>query len=171
MRLFLCFCTSGRLCPSQSKKIIKKLLETHSKFLTEKNVSLTEGTAVSLISKVKARGETSEDLRARYLRMKAKQGNGRQRRNNQPLTNDEDEDGGTSPLLQDINILEVVLDIYKRYERKLRQNNSLDFDDLLLFGVRLFERHPSVGDWCQHILVDELWVVPYPLVTLRPCNF
>ncbi|EPS95932.1 hypothetical protein FOMPIDRAFT_1131483 [Fomitopsis schrenkii] len=148
--------TNFTICDAdESKKIIKKLLEDHTKFLADKNVSLTEGTAMSLISKVKARGETADDLRARHLRMKARQSDGRKRRRPQPLDDDQDEDGGTNPLLQDVNVLEVVADVYKRYERKLRQSNSLDFDDLLLFGVRLFERHPSVGEWCEHVLVDE----------------
>lgn len=143
-----------RLHISYSKKIVKKLLGVHIKSLADKNVTLTEGTAMSMISKAKARGETADDLHARYLRVKARQGDGRKRRHPQPFADENDEDG--NPLLEDVNVLEAVADIYKRYERKLRQSNSLDFDDLLLFGVRLFERHPSVGEWCQHVLVDEL---------------
>lgn len=50
----------------------------------------------------------------------------------------------------------VVAEIYGEYERILRRNNSLDFDDLLVFGVKLFSGHRKVGLWCQHVLVDEL---------------
>ncbi|KAG1762716.1 P-loop containing nucleoside triphosphate hydrolase protein [Suillus occidentalis] len=49
----------------------------------------------------------------------------------------------------------VFAEIYRDYEKTLRTNNSLDFDDLLLFGVRLFSQHPRYAAWCQHILVDE----------------
>ncbi|KAJ7929059.1 P-loop containing nucleoside triphosphate hydrolase protein [Mycena leptocephala] len=37
----------------------------------------------------------------------------------------------------------------------LRRSNSLDFDDLLLFGVKLFTEHPPATSWCRHVLVDE----------------
>ena len=32
----------------------------------------------------------------------------------------------------------VVLKVYEKYEDKLRHNNSVDFDDLLLLPIRLF---------------------------------
>ncbi|KAJ6553938.1 P-loop containing nucleoside triphosphate hydrolase protein [Mycena vulgaris] len=32
---------------------------------------------------------------------------------------------------------------------------SLDFDDLLLFGVKLFTEHPPATNWCRRVLVDE----------------
>ncbi|KAI0259900.1 P-loop containing nucleoside triphosphate hydrolase protein [Gloeopeniophorella convolvens] len=50
---------------------------------------------------------------------------------------------------------EVVGEIFREYNNELRASNSLDFDDLLLYGVRLFKRHQKVAAWCQHILVDE----------------
>jgi len=50
----------------------------------------------------------------------------------------------------------VFAEIYRDYEKSLRQSNSLDFDDLLVFGVRLFSRNSKYAAWCQHILVDEL---------------
>ena len=49
----------------------------------------------------------------------------------------------------------VVAEIYEEYENALRQSNSLDFDDLLVFGARLFAHRPVVT-WCKHVLVDEL---------------
>ena len=49
--------------------------------------------------------------------------------------------------------------IYKRYEKRLKENNALDFDDLLLKTVCLFENNEDVLDYYQHkfkyILVDE----------------
>lgn len=56
----------------------------------------------------------------------------------------------------------IVGQVYILYEATLRQNNALDFDDLLVFGVKLFSCNPVTVDWCKHILVDELYVPSYP---------
>jgi len=49
--------------------------------------------------------------------------------------------------------------VWPRYESLLRENNALDFDDLLLFAVRLFETSDDAMNYWQdrfeHILVDE----------------
>ncbi|MFB3785481.1 MAG: ATP-dependent helicase [bacterium] len=49
--------------------------------------------------------------------------------------------------------------VYAEYQKVLRANHALDFDDLLLECVRLIRSVPSVGDVYrqrfQHILVDE----------------
>lgn len=54
---------------------------------------------------------------------------------------------------------EVVAATYKTYERRLREMNAMDFDDLLLRCVELFETYPEVLHRYQtvfrHILVDE----------------
>ncbi|MBI5309738.1 MAG: UvrD-helicase domain-containing protein [Actinobacteria bacterium] len=54
---------------------------------------------------------------------------------------------------------EVVAAVYKTYERRLREMNAMDFDDLLLRCVELFETYPEVlkryQTVFQHILVDE----------------
>ena len=54
---------------------------------------------------------------------------------------------------------EIVARVYEAYERALRQNNALDFDDLLTVPIRLFDAAPQILDLYQrrfrHILVDE----------------
>jgi DNA helicase-2/ATP-dependent DNA helicase PcrA len=49
--------------------------------------------------------------------------------------------------------------VYVRYQDELRRNNALDFDDLIMFCVRLFERHAAVLKKYQsefsHIMIDE----------------
>jgi DNA helicase-2/ATP-dependent DNA helicase PcrA len=54
---------------------------------------------------------------------------------------------------------EVAADVYKKYQHKLRINESLDFDDLLMQTVNLFEQVPDVKDYYQrkfqYIHVDE----------------
>jgi DNA helicase II / ATP-dependent DNA helicase PcrA len=53
----------------------------------------------------------------------------------------------------------VIAEVYEKYQDFLSQNNALDFDDLLLVPVRLFQQNPQVlAYWSQkfrHILVDE----------------
>jgi len=54
---------------------------------------------------------------------------------------------------------EKLASVYELYERRLRQANALDFDDLLLRTVALFDAVPDVRDWYnsrfRYILVDE----------------
>lgn len=54
---------------------------------------------------------------------------------------------------------ELVAQVYQRYQKLLMQSNALDFDDLLLWSVRLLVEHDSVrqkyGQQFEHVLVDE----------------
>jgi ATP-dependent DNA helicase UvrD/PcrA len=54
---------------------------------------------------------------------------------------------------------EVIGRLYAAYERRLGESRALDFDDLLVWPVRLFREHAAVlADYqarFQHILVDE----------------
>ncbi len=54
---------------------------------------------------------------------------------------------------------EVVQRVFERYEAMLRASNALDFDDLLLFAVRLLQENDSVREKYArrflHVLVDE----------------
>lgn len=54
---------------------------------------------------------------------------------------------------------EVVAKIYADYQGELRQNNALDFDDLIKLSVELFQRHPEVlaryQEQYRYIMVDE----------------
>lgn len=53
----------------------------------------------------------------------------------------------------------VVLKVYEIYQRTLKQNNSVDFDDLLVLPIKLFKNFPDVLDKYQerfkYILIDE----------------
>lgn len=53
----------------------------------------------------------------------------------------------------------IVAEVYPLYQEALRLNNSLDFDDLLLFTVKLLNENPEVCESYQnkfeYILVDE----------------
>lgn len=54
---------------------------------------------------------------------------------------------------------EVVAQVYEKYQHKLRTNESLDFDDLLMVTVQLLKQEPEVKDYYQkkfqYIHVDE----------------
>ena len=53
----------------------------------------------------------------------------------------------------------VVKEIYEKYEKKLKVNNSVDFDDLLLLPIELFKKNSDTlndyQDLYQYILIDE----------------
>lgn len=53
----------------------------------------------------------------------------------------------------------TIADMYLEYEKRLTDNNALDFDDLLTYTVRLFREHPDVLEYYQErwkfINVDE----------------
>jgi DNA helicase-2/ATP-dependent DNA helicase PcrA len=71
----------------------------------------------------------------------------------------------------------VIAEIYNEYQAQLAANNALDFDDLILVPVRLFQQNESIlGYWhsqFQHILVDEYQDtnrVQYELIRLLTTN-
>lgn len=45
--------------------------------------------------------------------------------------------------------------IYELYQNYLKINNKLDFDDILLYTHKLFEKHPECTSFVQHVLIDE----------------
>lgn len=53
----------------------------------------------------------------------------------------------------------IIEDIYKKYEQKLKTNNSLDFDDLLTLPIKLFKDNKDILKQYQerfkYILIDE----------------
>ncbi len=53
----------------------------------------------------------------------------------------------------------IVARVYRMYQERLRRSNALDFGDLLVLTVRLFEQFPEVAARYQsrfrHVLVDE----------------
>jgi DNA helicase-2/ATP-dependent DNA helicase PcrA len=53
----------------------------------------------------------------------------------------------------------MIAKIYRGYQASLQQNNALDFDDLIMLTVKLFEDFPSILEFYQeeyrYIMVDE----------------
>lgn len=68
---------------------------------------------------------------------------------------------------------QAVIQVYKEYQAQLRKNNALDFDDLIMKTVELFQCNPDVLDSYQerfrYIMVDEYQdtnTVQFKLVSL-----
>ncbi|MDD2391728.1 MAG: UvrD-helicase domain-containing protein [Bacilli bacterium] len=53
----------------------------------------------------------------------------------------------------------VVLEVYRSYEQRLKKSSSLDFDDLLMLPIKLFNENPKILKQYQekykYILIDE----------------
>ncbi|RDI36701.1 DNA helicase PcrA [Falsibacillus pallidus] len=53
----------------------------------------------------------------------------------------------------------IVHDVYEEYQKRLRKNQALDFDDLIMMTIQLFQRVPEVLEYYQrkfqYIHVDE----------------
>ena len=62
---------------------------------------------------------------------------------------------------EDLNDLKMlpIAKAYKRYQTKLKENNALDFDDIILLTVKLLQEHEDVRSYYQrkfrYVLVDE----------------
>lgn len=72
----------------------------------------------------------------------------------------------------------IAFEVYKEYQKKLKANNSLDFDDLLFLPVKLFETHREVLEFYQdkyrYILIDEYQdtnEVQYKMVKLLSAKY
>ena len=54
---------------------------------------------------------------------------------------------------------EKIAEIYELYQRKLRENNAIDFDDIINFTIKILSENPDVLDYYtekfKYILVDE----------------
>ncbi len=52
-----------------------------------------------------------------------------------------------------------IASIYELYQKKLKENNALDFDDIIMYTVKIFKENPIVLDYYskkfKYILVDE----------------
>ena len=52
-----------------------------------------------------------------------------------------------------------IIEVYRKYNKKLILNNSVDFDDLLILPIKLFKQYPEVLKYYQdkykYVLIDE----------------
>ena len=71
-----------------------------------------------------------------------------------------------------------IAEAYKEYERQLKANNALDFDDLLVKTVQLFQIQPEILEYYQdrfrYIMVDEYQdtnTVQFKLISLLAAKY
>ncbi len=54
---------------------------------------------------------------------------------------------------------DIAAQVYERYIQRCKKNNAMDFDDLLIKPIELFERHPEIlqkyQEHFRYILIDE----------------
>ncbi len=54
---------------------------------------------------------------------------------------------------------QMLAELYIMYEKYLRKNNSMDFDDLILLPVQIFRKKPEIlekyQNWWRYIMIDE----------------
>lgn len=100
-----------------------------------KRVDLKDSLLVELISKIKAKGLSPDEFETQtLLRAQSQQ---------------------TAPKGEiEPSLAQQICPIYAKYVEDCRRNNSLDFDDLLMYGVKLLDERNDCVD-CQHIFVDE----------------
>ena len=78
-------------------------------------------------------------------------------------------------MFSDYNV-SLVAEVYKLYQKELRKNKALDFDDLIVEVVNLFKEHPDVLEKYQnkyrYLLVDEFQDTNYIqyLLTKQLCE-
>ncbi|HKX60290.1 MAG TPA: UvrD-helicase domain-containing protein [Verrucomicrobiae bacterium] len=67
--------------------------------------------------------------------------------------------GEKSEAFADPNVRALAEHVRRKYESALHACNAIDFDDLLLLTLRLFEEHPAVLEACRekfrYVMVDE----------------
>ncbi|KAJ9105527.1 hypothetical protein QFC21_001898 [Naganishia friedmannii] len=109
-----------------AKKMMANFIKPIAQALKEVHIALKADQVLSEISNAKAKGETPGGMRARAEAL---------------------ESGG--------QILSVMADLYEEYEKGLRAAGSLDFDDLLGYGLKLLKQERHILKSVKHVLVDE----------------
>lgn len=116
-------------------------MKPYAEYMVNHDITLSDGTVFSFISKAKAKGQS-----AAMFFQEVEQSEARKSKHSIPQPAQEEKK----------STQRIVAEVYIGYEQILKANNALDFDDLLVYGVKLFSTHAESVVWCKHILVDEL---------------
>ena len=122
------------------------MIKPYKDYLISQDIVFTEGAASSSISRAKAKGQSAKTF---FQEMEQKE-------HQKKLRVEWRASESSNPELETKSLARIVAEIYIGYEQVLKDNNALDFDDLLVYGVKLFREHSETALWCKHILVDEL---------------
>jgi DNA helicase-2/ATP-dependent DNA helicase PcrA len=130
----------------ESKKTIKALLKNKKDQLEAMGLpgNLKVEQIMSEISKAKAKDMDPEAFVIHLNQISVEQSNGGSSSNS-----------STGRRGESTNVRRAAAEIYVDYQEYLKSNNAVDFDDLLVYGVRLFREDANVIGNVQHVLVDE----------------
>lgn len=133
-----------------SKKLVAGFLKPIAQGLKEAHTPLKPDQVLSEISNAKAKSENPEGMR---LRAQALEGNGQILMVMADVSTMSEEHG--IPTWAEVL---YSLQLYEEYEKALKELGSLDFDDLLVYGLKLLQKEKHVVSSVRHVLVDEFQV-------------
>ncbi|KIM27560.1 hypothetical protein M408DRAFT_24487 [Serendipita vermifera MAFF 305830] len=115
--------------------ILKDMVAAAGLHGSNKRIEVRDSVAVEYISKAKSKGLSPDDLETKAQR---------------DIASKESLPKGEA----DPQFMLQVSSIYAEYMKVCKNNNALDFDDLLTYGVKLLQTKPSCIDY-EHVFVDE----------------
>lgn len=135
----------------ESKKVIKAIIKEKASVLASRGAppNLRPEVCMSEISRAKARNLDPQAYLSSLNEIQAT--------------------SSTSRRPESTVIRRAAAEVYKHYAEHLRKNNALDFDDLLVYGLKLFSEHPRVIANVRHVLVDEFQDTNTIQYTLMAC--
>lgn len=132
-------CTFHSLCVRILRRHIEKLGYKRNFVIYTESDQL--GAIRKILSRISAKGEKSDP--AAILALLSRFRNG----------------GERAAVFADESLRAMAQHIRRHYESALRACNAVDFDDLLLLTLRLFQEHPDVLEACRqqyrYVMVDE----------------
>jgi superfamily I DNA/RNA helicase len=132
-------CTFHSLCVRILRQHIEKLGYKKNFVIYDESEQLSA--VKKILSSISAKGEKTDP--GAVLAMLSKFKNG----------------GENSKVFGDENVRALAQHIAKRYESALHACNAVDFDDLILLTLRLFNEHPDALEACRakyrYVMVDE----------------
>ncbi len=132
-------CTFHSLCVRILRQHIEKLGYKKNFVIYDESEQL--GAIKKILSQISAKGEKTDPAAILALLSRFKNG------------------GERAAAFADESVRAMAEHIRARYESALRACNAVDFDDLILLTLRLFQEHPQALDTCRsryrYVMVDE----------------
>ena len=132
-------CTFHSLCVRILRQHIEKLGYKKNFVIYSESEQL--GTVKKILSHISAKGEKADAAAVLALLSKFKNG------------------GERAAVFGDPNVRALAEHVRAKYESALRACNAVDFDDLILLALKLFDNHPEALEACRekfrYVMVDE----------------
>ena len=132
-------CTFHSLCVRILRQHIEKLGYKRNFVIYDESDQL--GAVKKILANISAKGERTDPGAILSLLSRFKNG------------------GARAAVFGDPSVREMAEHVVKRYESALRACNAVDFDDLILLTLRLFNEHPAALEACRakyrYVMVDE----------------